>query len=93
MELSAYLYIIDGFLRGELSAEAFQTIYMATFSKEYKDMDPDLFAILQDLFEDADAYSVLWTEADEGVFRITEPTLRREVIDAVEKLKAYQATR
>lgn len=90
MELSAYMYIINGFLRGELSAEDFQTIYMAAFSKEYKGMDPALFAILQDLFEDADAYYVLCTEENETVFRITEPTLRREVLDAVEKLKAYQ---
>jgi hypothetical protein len=92
MELSAYLYIIDGFLRGELSADAFQTIYLATFKNDNDPMDPALFPILQDLFEDVDAFSVLWTEEDENEFRLTEPSLRREVVDAVEKLKAYQAT-
>ena len=93
MELKAYMYLIDGYLRGELSADNFQTIYLATFKQEHGPMDRSLFVILQDLFEDVDAFSVLWTEEDENEFCLTEPSLRREVIDAVEKLKAYQRQR
>jgi hypothetical protein len=93
MELKAYMYLIDGYLHGELSADDFQTIYMATFAKEHDNMDRALFVILQDLFEDVDAFSVLWTEEDENEFRLTEPSLRREVVDASEKLEAYQRQR
>ena len=90
MELKAYMYLIDGFLRGELSADDFQTIYLTTFKREHDNMNPALFAILQDLFEDVDAYSSLWSEEDESETCLTEPSLRREVVDAVEKLEAYQ---
>jgi hypothetical protein len=88
MAVDQYMQLIEAYLANEISAEEFAVRYQAMIrSSDW--MDWKLFKILQDLFEDAEAYSPMWTAEDESPFQITEPTFRREVEDAKEELARY----
>ena len=87
-----YILLIDSFLNNELSAEDFAVRFQNTFSAESV-FNRELFMILQDLFEDAEAYDPMWTPEEEDVFQITEPTFRNEAKDAREKLQRYIESR
>lgn len=87
-----YKAMVQDFLNGEFSAEEFARHYLGCFANEPGNkMGRSLFNILQDLFEDVDAYSPMWLPEDECPFRITEKTLRREAEDALAKLEQYLA--
>ena len=88
MKVQDYLSMIDRFLSHELLAEEFAVHFQKTFQAEGH-LGKELFLILEDLFEDADAYDPMWTPEEEDGFQITEPTFRREVLDAREKLVHY----
>jgi hypothetical protein len=87
-----YKTMVQDFLNGRLSAEEFARKYLDCFASEPGNrMGRPLFNILQDLFEDVDAYSPMWLPEDECSFRITETTLRREAEDALTRLEQYLA--
>lgn len=88
MAIQKYRNMIQAFLEAELSAIEFKRRYLTTFLAEPGGMEADLFYILEDLFEDVDAYSPSWRPEDENWYRITEPTLRKEAQDALVKLDA-----
>ncbi len=83
-----YRDLIQAFLDQNLSIEEFEKQYLAAFKAEPGGMDRRLYEILEDLFEDVDAYSPLWSPADENWYRITEPTLRKEAQNALHELDA-----
>ena len=86
MPAQEYISLIDAFLNHELAAEDFAVRFQKALSTDDW-LDRPLFLILQDLFEDAEAYDPMWTPEEENVFQITEPTLRREATDARMKLR------
>lgn len=90
MKPSGYKELIQQFLHGSFSdAEEFAKTYDQIFLSEVEIMDKELFDILQDFWEDIDAYSPLWEPQDIDVFHITELTLREEAVDALGKLEKY----
>ena len=90
MKPDEYQALIKSFLDGELTAEEFALRYDAAFLKDPGDyIDRPLFNILEDLWEDVDAYSPMWTLEEEGPTQITEKTLRREAMQAILELEAY----
>ncbi len=78
--------LIQAFLDGELTAEVFAENYDRAFRFEWHEMDKVLFDTLQDLWEDAEAYSPLWLPEDIGPFNITEETLRKEAAQTLAEL-------
>jgi hypothetical protein len=88
MRVQDYITLIDTFLNGEVPAEDFAVRFQNTFQADDQ-LGDELFPILEDLFEDAEAYDPMWTPEEENGSRITEPTFRREVLDAREKLVRY----
>jgi len=78
--------LIQAFLEGELTAEVFAEKYDKAFRFEWLEMDKSLFDILQDLWEDVEAYSPLWLPEDIGPFHITEETLRQEAAQTLAEL-------
>ncbi len=88
MRAQGYKALIEAYLGHELSAEDFAVrLQKMLLAEDW--LEEELFLILQDLFEDAEAYDPMWTPEEEDGFRITEPTLRREVQDANETLVSY----
>lgn len=90
MRLDFYKDLITRYLQGTMTAEQFQLAYQAEFKQEKGGMDRELFLILQDLFEDVDAYWPLWSEEEESPTQLTEKSLRMEVITALQQLEVYQ---
>jgi hypothetical protein len=88
MRVQDYITLIDTFLNGEVPAEDFAVLFQKTFQSDDR-LGDELLFILEDLFEDAEAYDPMWTPEEENISRITEPTFRREVLDAREKLVRY----
>jgi hypothetical protein len=84
-----YKDLIQTFLDGNLPIGEFETRYLAAFKNEPGEMDKQLFLILEDLFEDLDAYSPIWTQEDESPIRITEQRLRQEAVKALAQLEEY----
>lgn len=78
--------LIQAFLDGEMPAEVFAEKYDKAFRFEWHEMDKALFDILQNLWEDAEAYSPLWLPEDIGPFNITEETLRQEAAQTLAEL-------
>jgi hypothetical protein len=84
-----YRELIATFVSQHMPVEAFEAAFLRKFKAETRDLERPLFEILEDLFEDVDAYSPLWTVADETPVRITETTLRREAETALAELDRY----
>ncbi len=84
-----YRELITKYLNGAISADQFAIEYDRTFLSDPELMDEDLFAILEDLFEDVTAYDSMWKPEDENDFRVSEKTLHEEAIDALTKLDKY----
>jgi hypothetical protein len=84
-----YREFIQNYLDGLLSVEEFSKQFDLMFLSEKRDMDTELFEILEDMFEDVMAYDPLCTTEDENVYRITGDSLRLEAIDAINKLHKY----
>lgn len=94
MKARDYLLLIETYLVGDLSADEFSVKYLDSFLGEQGGMPKELFDILQDLFEDVEAFSPAWTSEDErqNAFRITEPTLAKEIRAAKGQLETYLST-
>jgi len=89
MKPDEYRTLIKAFLDGMLTADEFAASYDRVFSKDPGPMDRPLFDILENLFEDVDAYSPLWTPEEIGPTAITEETLRQEAAQALMELEEY----
>lgn len=90
MKPTEYKNIIQTFLEGALPVEKFVQDYLDAFlSDPGTDIDKPLFDILEDLFEDIEAYSPMWHSEEEGPFRITEESLRREAAETLMNLERY----
>ena len=86
-----YRALIQKFIEGSFSeAEEFARAYDKIFLSEPGGrMGKELFDILEDFWEDVDAYSPLWESEDINDMHITEETLREEALDAIRKLDKY----
>jgi hypothetical protein len=83
--------IEEAYLKKQISLEEFQR----EFQKLVPDMmDPSLFEILEDLYEDVDSYSPTWTSKnfEDMPYLLDEQGLQNEVVAALGKLKTYQST-
>lgn len=89
MKAEDYLRLILTYLNGELSADQFVKKFNSVFLNEPEGMNDDLFIILEDLFEDGEAYSPMWKPEDENPYRIIEKTFREEVLTAQKELEKY----
>ena len=83
-----YVCLLKKYVSNQIDVENFVSEFHRLFESE-KDPNPRyLFDILQDLFEDIDAYSPVWTELDVNEFRITESMLKKEATKALQALQA-----
>lgn len=55
-DISAYLDSIDSFIGHSISAAAFEKSFLQAFKAERRTLGGPVYPILQELFEDADAY-------------------------------------
>jgi hypothetical protein len=90
MKPAEYRALVKAFVDSALPAEAFALSYNDAFLQDPGDeMDRPLFDILEDLWEDVEAYSPMWSPEEEDPFKITEEALRREAIQALMELDRY----
>ena len=90
MKPSEYRTLIKAFLDGMLTTDEFMLCYDRAFMEDPGQyMDRPLFNILENLWEDMDAYSPLWTPEQIGPFAITEETLRQEAAQALMEFEEY----
>ncbi|ORV89473.1 colicin immunity domain-containing protein [Mycolicibacterium iranicum] len=55
-DIDSYLILIDRFLDGSITAPEFQLSYLDEMKSERRMLDQPVYLVLQELFEDADAY-------------------------------------
>ncbi len=63
MTVDEYKRLIKGFLHDEMSAPEFEVRYLSAMKAEQNDLGREAFDILQDVFEDVDAYTHEWPPA------------------------------
>ena len=94
MRPEEYRNLIQDFLNGKFeSADAFARFYDKTFREDPDHFTDELFYILEDFFEDVEAYDPMWTLEDVNFFRITEEMLKEEAVKAIEELDKYMQDR
>jgi len=54
--MAEYIALIDDFISDKMSASEFEGAYLRAIKSEQRLLDDEVFSILQELFEDADAY-------------------------------------
>jgi hypothetical protein len=89
MSVEEYKQLIRSFLSEAITASVFETRYLSAFKNEPGGMGREVFFILQDLFEDVDAYTHYWPPPPDLHYVISEDELRDEAqvaLDALEKL-------
>jgi hypothetical protein len=90
MKAAEYTALVRSYLSGQVDAEALASEFNARFLNEDANaFDEELFRILERVFESIEAYSPLWTAEEENEFRITEPTLQKELRIQIVSLEAY----
>ncbi len=92
MDLDSMIKLMVDFINGNDAVDKFSDSYLHAFSKiAPEEMDQELFHILEDLFEDIDSYSPMWTSEDEAgyPYRITENALRGEAGKSLLALEDY----
>jgi hypothetical protein len=82
-----YVHLLLRYVSGQADVDTFIYEFNLLFESEVDPNPRHLFDILQDLFEDIDAYSPMWTELDVNEFRITEKTLKQEAKKALQALQ------
>lgn len=87
--LAPYLALIDAFLAGRISVEAFERQYLDTFLAETRTIPSEPFEMLNELFGDVDAFC-----GDVQLYRpgidLDEGELRDRCSHAVVRLLDYQ---
>ena len=92
LDLKSTIQLLEIYSNGLLPVQRLRDEYLKLFAViEAGEIDKELFNILEDFFEDIDAYSPLWTSEDEAKYsyRITETTLRSEAQKSLTELKEY----
>ena len=87
MEIKEYYCLLRKFLDSNISIDEFVYLYSSTLRNETRQMDREVFAVLEDLFEDVDAYVPELLPEKETSLAITKDTLIVEINIAFEKLK------
>jgi len=88
MQTDEYYFLIKGFVQNTISVETFISNYISLMRSEVEPIfDEKIFAILEDLFEDIDAYSPMVLPENETQLLISENTLREEARVAVKELE------
>ncbi len=54
--LDKYILLLSQFVAGEITASKFDTLYLELFKNETESFSEDTYAVLNNLFSDADAY-------------------------------------
>lgn len=85
-----YVQLIEGFLNGSVSVEAFEERFLSLFKAEPKGLDEPIYEILNKLFTDVDCYSAECLPGAETAWEISEVQLRREAARALEQLRDYE---
>ena len=82
-----YRFLLDRFLKDNMSVEEFQTAYFDRFKNETRNLDEALFKLLDGLFGDIDAFStdpqLLAAQPD---FYLNEQQLRERVQQVAKRL-------
>ncbi|TWT26559.1 colicin immunity domain-containing protein [Planomicrobium sp. CPCC 101110] len=86
-----YKDLMTKFIKNELSADEFQTLYMKKFIEWDDRMTEAQYKILNAVFEAADCYWHECLPGQETPFEISEQQLRKEVIEAVNELNKLMA--
>jgi hypothetical protein len=55
-DISSYVHLIDRFIGRDISAGDFQKSFLQALKSEHRILGEPVFPVLQELFEDADAY-------------------------------------
>jgi self-protective colicin-like immunity protein len=55
-DIATYISLMDDFISDKMSAVEFEKSYLSAIKSERRMLADDVFPILQELFEDADAY-------------------------------------
>jgi len=69
-----------------MTAPEFETRYLAAMKSQEVDLGREVFFILQDLFEDVDAYTHFWPPPPDLHYVISEDELRQEARTALAAL-------
>lgn len=86
-----YRSLLEQFLRGELTAEKFQSMYLDRFKTEQRRLDEPLFELLDGLFGDVDSFTIdPELLAENPSFYLDENRLRGKVRDVLEELSVLQ---
>ena len=87
MSIETYKSLIQAFVGGAMTANNFRTRFVESFLNEPGIMREDLFFILQDLFEDVEAFREEWPPPPGLVDTlISEDQLRHEARKALNAL-------
>ncbi|WP_255472822.1 colicin immunity domain-containing protein [Planomicrobium sp. CPCC 101079] len=81
-----YKNLMEKFIKKEISADEFQTLYMDKFIEWNDRMNEYQFEILNGVFEAADCYWHECLPGQETAFEISAQQLREEVVEALNKL-------
>jgi Bacterial self-protective colicin-like immunity len=90
MHPTVYRDLMRAYLENRMSADEFEELYIPAFRAEKGGVwvEP-LYWILQGIFTSVDAYCKDCTPEEEDHFNITEPTFRKEITEALEKLDKF----
>jgi hypothetical protein len=86
MTADKYADLIQGFLRNEVTAQEFESLFLNWFKSDPGGMARPVFQVLDSLFAAVDAY---WPECKPGQetkWMISEEELRRQAAKALEQL-------
>lgn len=89
MHPSVYKDLMYAFLEDKISVDEFQTIYFVAVKNDKSVWVEPVHQAIQGVFSSLDAYCEDCTPEEEDAFTITEPTLRKEVAEAVENLDTF----
>lgn len=92
MSPNEYRNLIQAFVDEAIPAKEFEARYLAAFKSEPGGMSPQLYSVLEKLFEDVDAYWEDCPPGQETAFIISEQRLRQEAKKALELLNHFLAS-
>lgn len=86
MHPEEYRSMIADFLSQRISVSEFERSYLDAFKSQPDDMDETITRVLSTLFTSVDAYSPDCLPGEEGPFSISEHQLRKDALDALQRL-------
>jgi hypothetical protein len=88
MDTYKYKRLMEDFINEVIPVEDFERDYLNTFKNETGRMNEKLFEILNGVFEAVDCYWHECLPGQETAFEISEQQLKKEVSEALVKLKS-----